>query len=34
MNWTIIRNDKQYYAALERLEEIFDTDPKSKTNDE
>ena len=34
MNWTVIRNDKQYYAALERFEEIFDTDPRSKTNDE
>ena len=34
MNWTIIKNDKQYYAALERLEEIFDVDAASKHKDE
>ncbi|RLD17725.1 MAG: hypothetical protein DRI69_11700 [Bacteroidetes bacterium] len=34
MNWTIIRNDTQYYAALDRFDEIFHNTSKSKTEDE
>lgn len=34
MNWTIIRNEKQYKKALNRLDTIFDTDKNSKHSDE
>ena len=34
MNWSIIKNDKQYYTALDRLDEIFDTETNSKNSDE
>lgn len=34
MKQTIIKNEKQYDAALERLNEIFDSSPKSKEGQE
>ncbi len=34
MNWTIIKNKKQYLKALDRLEEIFDSKKGDSTFDE
>jgi len=34
MNWTIIKNEKQYNKALNRLEEIFNSKNSSKHSDE
>lgn len=34
MTWTIIKNEKQYYDALDRLEEIFDVTSDSRHSDE
>jgi HTH-type transcriptional regulator/antitoxin HigA len=31
MNWTIISNEKEHKRALERLEEIFDSNPQDST---
>ena len=29
MNWTIIKTEKEYKAALDRLEQVFDSNPES-----
>lgn len=34
MNWTIIKNEKQYNRALNRLDSIFDAKNGSKNSDE
>ncbi len=34
MNWTIIKNEKDYNKAIKRFEEIFDVAPGSKDSDE
>ena len=31
---SVIKNDEQYYQCLERIEEIFDAKPGTKTADE
>ena len=34
MNWTILKNDKDYNKAIKRFEEIFDATPDSSDSDE
>lgn len=34
MNWTIIKTERAYYKALNRLEEIFNIKNNSKHSDE
>jgi HTH-type transcriptional regulator / antitoxin HigA len=34
MNWTIIKNEKDYNKAIKRFEEIFDATPDSSDSDE
>lgn len=34
MNWTIIKNEKEYNKAITRFEEIFDASPASSQSDE